>query len=242
MMKLKTLVIGDLIRLAKYNLFIASSVVALIWVGLGVFLEADQMRELLPMVFFMEASAMTALLVGAEMYYEKKEHTISSMLISPISESDYVLSKVVAHLINILFILVLISVGLYFVNEITVHYGWLLVSTLIVVIFYVGIGLILSYVSSDFTALLINYMLMMIIFLVPSLLVMMNVFSGFMLNIIQYLPGEVTLRILSTATIEKIDWLQYGIDITYMVGLSVLMYWYVVVPGFKKFATQHLGV
>lgn len=242
MMKLKTLVIGDLIRLAKYNLFIASSMVALIWVGLGVFLEADQMRELLPMVFFMEASAMTALLVGAEMYYEKKEHTISSMLISPISESDYVLSKVVAHLINILFILVLISVGLYFVNEITVHYGWLLVSTLIVVIFYVGIGLILSYVSSDFTALLINYMLMMIIFLVPSLLVMMNVFSGFMLNIIQYLPGEVTLRILSTATIEKIDWLQYGIDITYMVGLSVLMYWYVVVPGFKKFATQHLGV
>lgn len=242
MMKLKTLVIGDLIRLAKYNLFIASSMVALIWVGLGVFLEADQMRELLPMVFFMEASAMTALLVGAEMYYEKKEHTISSMLISPISESDYVLSKVVAHLINILFILVLISVGLYFVNEITVHYGWLLVSTLIVVIFYVGIGLILSYVSSDFTALLINYMLMMIIFLVPSLLVMMNVFSGFMLNIIQYLPGEVTLRILSTATIEKIDWLQYGIDITYMLGLSVLMYWYVVVPGFKKFATQHLGV
>lgn len=242
MMKLKTLVIGDLIRLAKYNLFIASSMVALIWVGLGVFLEADQMRELLPMVFFMEASAMTALLVGAEMYYEKKEHTISSMLISPISESDYVLSKVVAHLINILFILVLISVGLYFVNEITVHYGWLLVSTLIVVIFYVGIGLILSYVSSDFTALLINYMLMMIIFLVPSLLVMMNVFSGFMLDVIQYLPGEVTLRILSTATIEKIDWLQYGIDITYMVGLSVLMYWYVVVPGFKKFATQHLGV
>lgn len=242
MVKLKALIVGDFLRLAKYNLFIASVVVAFIWVGLGLFLDAQQMVELLPLVFFMEASAMTALLVGAEMYYEKKEHTISSMLISPISEVDYILSKVVTHLINIVIILLLISVGLYFVNELVISYGWLLLSALIVTSFYVSIGLLLSYYSKDFTALLINYMFMMLIFLVPSVLVMFNIFDGVWLDVVKYMPSEVTLRVLSTAVVAEVDYTQFLIDVAYLAGFGFVLYRFVVIPGFKKFATEYLGV
>ena len=242
MNKLKALIVGDFLRLAKYNLFIASVVVALIWVGLGLFLEPEQMVEFLPLVFFMEASAMTALLVGAEMYYEKKEHTISSMLISPITEIEYILSKVITHLINIMIILLLISVGLYFVNELVISYAWLLLSALIVTSFYVSIGLLLSYYSKDFTALLINYMFMMLIFLLPSVLVMFNVFDGKWIDIVKYMPSEVTLRILSSAIVSKVDLTQYLFDVVYLFGFGFIIYRLIVIPGFKKFATEYLGV
>jgi len=242
MNKLKALIVGDFLRLAKYNLFIASVVVALIWVGLGLFLEPEQMVEFLPLVFFMEASAMTALLVGAEMYYEKKEHTISSMLISPITEIEYILSKVITHLINIMIILLLISVGLYFVNELVISYAWLLLSALIVTSFYVSIGLLLSYYSKDFTALLINYMFMMLIFLLPSVLVMFNVFDGKWIDIVKYMPSEVTLRILSSAIVSKVDLTQYLFDVVYLFVFGFIIYRLIVIPGFKKFATEYLGV
>ena len=242
MMKLRTLIKGDFLRLAKYNLFVASVVVALIWVGLGLFLEADQMIEFLPFVFFMEASAMTALLVGAEMYYEKKEHTISSMLISPITEIEYIVSKVVTHLLNIIIILFLISAGLYFVNDLIISYGWLLLSSLIVTSFYVGLGLLLSYISKDFTALLINYMFIILLLMVPSLLVLFDVVSGVFVDIIYYMPSEVTMRLLSSALVSEVDVTQYAVDVTYFALFGFVLYKFVVIPGFKKFATEYLGV
>ncbi len=241
-MKLKAMVFGEFSRLAKYNLFTASLVVAFIWIGLGVFLDAEQMIDFLPFVFFMEASAMTALLVGAEMFYEKKEHTISSMLISPITQIDYILSKIFTHLINIIIIFLLISVGLYFVNDMVFNYGWLLISTVIVTAFYVGVGLILSYVSKDFTALLVNYMFVIILIMLPSLLVLMNVIDPAYASIVKYMPSEVTIRLLSTSINTTVDLTQFLLDGMYMVGFGLLMYRFLVIPGFKKFATEYLGV
>jgi fluoroquinolone transport system permease protein len=114
MAKIKHLVAGEFQRLTKYNLFTASFFVALIWIGLGIFLDPEEFRMFLPFVFLMEASAMTALLVGAQMYYEKKEHTISSMLISPISSSDYIISKILTNIINLIIIFGVIFLSMYF--------------------------------------------------------------------------------------------------------------------------------
>jgi hypothetical protein len=69
MTRLKHLVSGEFNRLIKYNLFTASFVVALIWVVVGYFLDKDEFFEFLPFAFLMEASAMTALLIGAEMFF-----------------------------------------------------------------------------------------------------------------------------------------------------------------------------
>ena len=241
MARIKVLVLGEFSRLAKYNLFIASVVVALIWVAMGLFLDKEEMMMLLPFVFLMEASAMTALLVGAEMFYEKKEHTISSMIISPMTNVEYMVSKVLTHLLNILFVFLIISGGLYFVNELVFNYGWLLLASIMVTTFYVGIGLILSYYSKDFTALLMNYMLMMLLLVIPSLLILTGVIPTNIADILVYLPSEVTIRLLSAAT-GTIDLSQFLIDSLITLVASGLMFVFVVVPRFKKFATENLGV
>lgn len=75
----------------------------------------------LPTIFLLEASAMTALLIGAEMYYEKKEHTISSMLISPMSTLDYMVSKVIAHGLNTLLVFAIMVVGFMFTINLSLN-------------------------------------------------------------------------------------------------------------------------
>ena len=146
MEKIKHLVSGEFTRLTKYNLFTASLVVALVWVGIGYFLELEEFKQFLPFVFLMESSAMTSLLVGAEMFYEKKEHTISSMLISPMTETEYLMGKIIANILNILLIFVIIGVSLYFFKDFLFNFHWLFLGIVLVSSYYVFVGVLLSYI------------------------------------------------------------------------------------------------
>lgn len=242
MAKIKHLVGGEFTRLNKYNLFIASVVVALIWVTVGYFLSVEEFKAFLPFVFLMEASAMTAILVGAEMFYEKKEHTISSMLISPMTETEYITSKILANILNVLIIFVLIGASMYFLKDFLFAYHWLVLSVSIVTAFYVLIGIVLSYLSKDFTALLMNYFVMMVILVIPSILVMIGVFAPEVKDILFWSPTEATLRMMNASFASTVDLKQFALDFAYIAILSYLLFRFVVLPRFKSYATRDLGV
>ena len=242
MEKIKHLVSGEFTRLTKYNLFTASLVVALVWVGIGYFLEIEEFKQFLPFVFLMESSAMTSLLVGAEMFYEKKEHTISSMLISPMTETEYLLGKIFANILNILLIFVIIGVSLYFFKDFLFNFHWLFLGIILVSSYYVFIGVLLSYISKDFTALLMNYMILMIVLVLPSIFVMIGILPQSTLDFIFWSPTEVTLRLLNASFSSSFDGIQYLMDTVYIVSLSFVLYRFFVLPNFKSYATKDLGV
>lgn len=242
MEKIKHLVSGEFTRLTKYNLFTASLVVALVWVGIGYFLEIEEFKQFLPFVFLMESSAMTSLLVGAEMFYEKKEHTISSMLISPMTETEYLLGKIIANILNILLIFVIIGVSLYFFKDFLFNFHWLFLGIILVSSYYVFIGVLLSYISKDFTALLMNYMILMIVLVLPSIFVMIGILPQSTLDFIFWSPTEVTLRLLNASFSSSFDGIQYLMDTVYIVSLSFVLYKFLVLPNFKPYATKDLGV
>jgi fluoroquinolone transport system permease protein len=240
--KLKHLVQGEFTRLAKYNLFSASFAVALIWIVLAAFLSLDELKQFLPLVFLMESSLMTALLVGAEMFYEKKEHTISSLLISPMTQQDYMASKIIAHTLNTLIIFMVISGSLYFLKDYLLNLHWLVLAVGLVCAFYVFVGLVLSYYSKDFTALLMNYILLTLFLVFPSLMILMGLAPSWLESLLFYSPIEVTLRLMTLSITGISDWLQVGIDVGYVVLATVLLYQTVVSPKFKDYATRDLGV
>lgn len=242
MEKIKHLVSGEFTRLTKYNLFTASLVVALVWVGIGYFLEIEEFKQFLPFVFLMESSAMTSLLVGAEMFYEKKEHTISSMLISPMTETEYLLGKIIANILNILLIFVIIGVSLYFFKDFLFNFHWLFLGIVLVSSYYVFVGILLSYISKDFTALLMNYMVLMIVLVLPSIFVIIGILPQSTLDIIFWSPTEVTLRLLNASFSTTFDGVQYLMDTGYIVILSFVLYKFFVLPNFKSYATKDLGV
>ena len=242
MEKIKHLVSGEFTRLTKYNLFTASLVVALVWVGIGYFLEIEEFKQFLPFVFLMESSAMTSLLVGAEMFYEKKEHTISSMLISPMTETEYLLGKIIANILNILLIFVIIGVSLYFFKDFLFNFHWLFLGIVLVSSYYVSVGVLLSYISKDFTALLMNYMVLMIVLVLPSIFVIIGILPQSTLDFIFWTPTEVTLRLLNASFSTTFDGVQYLMDTGYIVILSFVLYKFFVLPNFKSYATKDLGV
>ena len=242
MAKIKHLVSGEFTRLTKYNLFTASLVVALVWVVMGYFLELDEFKTFLPFVFLMETSTMTSLLVGAEMFYEKKEHTISSMLISPMTEFEYIVSKILVNILNIAIIFVIIGASMYFLKDYLFNFQWLFLGIILVTSFYVFIGVLLSYISKDFTALLLNYMVLMIVLVLPSIGVLLGLLPESTLEYIYWSPTEVTLRLLNASFFDSVDFVQYLKDAVYIVLLSLLMLRYGVLPYFKDYATKDLGV
>ncbi len=242
MEKIKHLVTGEFTRLTKYNLFTASLVVALVWVGIGYFLEIEEFKQFLPFVFLMESSAMTSLLVGAEMFYEKKEHTISSMLISPMTETEYLLGKIIANIMNILLIFVIIGVSLYFFKDFLFNFHWLFIGIVLVSSYYVFVGVLLSYISKDFTALLMNYMVLMIVLVLPSIFVLLGILPQSTIDFIFWTPTEVTLRLLNASFNSTFDGIQYLMDSVYIIGLSFILYRFLVLPNFKAYATKDLGV
>lgn len=242
MEKIKHLVSGEFTRLTKYNLFTASLVVALVWVGIGYFLELEEFKQFLPFVFLMESSAMTSLLVGAEMFYEKKEHTIRSMLISPMTETEYLLGKIIANILNILLIFVIIGVSLYFFKDFLFNFHWLFLGIVLVSSYYVSVGVLLSYISKDFTALLMNYMVLMIVLVLPSIFVIIGILPQSTLDFIFWTPTEVTLRLLNASFSSTFDGVQYLMDTGYIVTLSFVLYKFFVLPNFKSYATKDLGV
>lgn len=87
MARLGILVQGELDRLKKYNLFTATTVVLLLWVGMTWLLEAEEIAAFVPLILLMDSTAMTVALVGATLFYEKKEHTINSILVTPVREA-----------------------------------------------------------------------------------------------------------------------------------------------------------
>jgi len=242
MEKIKHLVTGEFTRLTKYNLFTASLVVALVWVGIGYFLEIEEFKQFLPFVFLMESSAMTSLLVGAEMFYEKKEHTISSMLISPMTETEYLLGKIIANIMNILLIFAIIGVSLYFFKDFLFNFHWLFIGIVLVSSYYVFVGVLLSYISKDFTALLMNYMVLMIVLVLPSIFVLLGILPQSTIDFIFWTPTEVTLRLLNASFNSTFDGIQYLMDSGYIIGLSFILYKFFVLPNFKAYATKDLGV
>ncbi len=242
MEKIKHLVSGEFTRLTKYNAFTAGLVEALLWVGIGYFLELEEFKQFLPFVFLMESSAMTSLLVGAEMFYEKKEHTISSMLISPMTETEYLLGKIIANILNILLIFVIIGVSLYFFKDFLFNFHWLFLGIVLVSSYYVSVGVLLSYISKDFTALLMNYMVLMIVLVLPSIFVIIGILPQSTLDFIFWTPTEVTLRLLNASFSSTFDGVQYLMDTGYIVTLSFVLYKFFVLPNFKSYATKDLGV
>ena len=101
--RLAILVKGELSRLNKYNVFSISILVAIIWGVVLFLLDESMLGSILPFVLVMDATMMSVMYIGSVMYFEKSESTISTMLVTPSSNKELVLSKVLANTIHNIF-------------------------------------------------------------------------------------------------------------------------------------------
>ena len=92
--RLVVLIKGELNRLNKYGVFSVSILVAFIWAAVLFVVSEDILTTMLPLILLLDATMMCIMYIGAEMHFEKSESTISTMLVTPVSNNQLVASKI----------------------------------------------------------------------------------------------------------------------------------------------------
>lgn len=244
MNRMMILIKGELQRLTKYHVTTVSFIVAVIWFLLLFFIDDnDLLAQLLPFVIVIDATMMSIVFIGAIMFFEKTEQTFSTMLVTPVTNQELILSKAIANTIHSLLSSMLIITVFYFVKNVEVNWILVVLALVISIMFHSLLGFAFSFHGKDFTSMLVNVMIYFILLTVPSVLNFFDVvFKG---QVWEYI-------LLVSPTQAAIILIEVGfggvIDITYFISLTVLViggilgYIYYIKPNFKRYAVKQSGV
>jgi len=244
MSRLMILIKGELQRLNKYHVTTVSFIVAILWFLLLFFIDdLDILKMMLPFVIMIDATMMSIIFIGAVMFFEKTESTFSTMLVTPVTNKELILSKAIANTIHNLFSSILIILVFFFVKGIDVNWFFIVIALTLSIFFHSLLGFVFSFHSKDFTSMLVNVMIYTFLFTIPSAL---N-FFGFIFK------GEVWEHILLIApTQSAIKLIEVGfgapIELKTVIGFfllllgSVIGFIYYVLPKFKEYAVRQSGV
>lgn len=241
--RLTLLIKGELLRLHKYNVVFISIFIALVWGVVLFFVDSVIFNALLPFLILVDATMMSLMYIGSVMFFEKKESTLSSVLVTPVTNQEIILSKIIANTIHNLFSTSLIIIVFIFIKDVEINYILMLLAIILVTSVFTGWGLLLSYFQKDFTTMLTNLMLLMFALLLPSALYGFGVLKAdiweyiLLLNPIQA-AQEVIMGGFKAITP---DW-KYFFSLGYLIIGGLLSYKFLIVPKFNAYAVSISGV
>ncbi len=235
------LLFGEFKRVVEYKIAAASIVVALIWIGVLYLTEAPDITFIFPLLLFLDSTSMAILMVGVTIFFEKQEGSLRAILVTPISKSDYLLTKILVTVLASVLTLILLYIYTVIFKPVNLNFFALLGAVILVALFHSLVGFILSYYSKDFTSLLMNMFTYMLVFMVPTMLEHINLLEHDLITKLLYLAptkAAITLLYASTGTISSGD-LLYAL--LYLSIGSVLLFIYTL-KQFDSFAAREGGV
>ena len=241
--KVLVLVQGELIRLHKYNLTTVSVIVAVMWGAMLYFVGNELLGSLLPMVILLDSTMMALMYVGAIMYYEKSESTISTLLVTPVSNNDLLLSKVIANTINNMFSSALIIIVFSFLSDIEINYILITLSIILATSVHTIIGISMSYTTKDFTRMLLRVISFGFILMLPSILQNFNIINGVFWEVVNMVnPINAALELIKASfSNAEIGWKFYA-SLGYLLIGGPLLYKFYALPKFQDYAVRESGV
>ncbi|HSH35099.1 ABC transporter permease [Schnuerera sp.] len=231
---------GELQRMRKYNILTAGILVALLWVGVLFFTKIDDITSMVPLVVFIDSTAMSMVLIGATMFYEKQEGTIRTILVSPISKTEYILAKTFANITSNLITLVLIYAYAKIFKEINLNFFGLIGSVILIAFFHSLVGFILTFNTKDFTEMLMGMMKYTFIFTIPVLLDHIGFIKNETIDKILHIVPTKASAILLEATGGEIDSGKIWFSIVYLVIASLVLF-IIVMKKFSDFQVKESG-
>lgn len=244
MNKLIVLLKGELTRLTKYHVTTVSILVAMMWFLLLYFLDDnDLLAQMLPFVILIDATMMSVIFIGSVMFFEKTESTFSTMLVTPVSNKELILSKALANTIHSLFSSMLVIIAFFIIKDVTVYWYYVIPALALSIFMHSLLGFVFSFHSKDFTTLLVNVMIYSFLIVIPVVL------HYFGLILKGDLWDYVLLIIPTQSAIELIELsftgdflLRSGIAIFVLIAYTILGYQFYVKPKFKEYAVKQSGV
>lgn len=238
------LVIGELKRLQKYNVTLISLLIVIMWSVLLYFIEdASLFQMVLPLLIVIDITVMALLYAGAILFFEKSESTLFAMLVTPVSHQSLILSKVVANIIHQLIATSLVVLVFSLMKSISIPWLQLLIVMAISTGLHTLLGFFFTFTSKDFTSMLTNVMIVVIVLTIPTILAYVDVFimPDWLSYVLLINPFEAVFYLVQSIFLDDYT-IKSFIAVTIMIiWFYVLLTWYVK-PNFKRFIQKGSGV
>lgn len=229
------LFLGEFQRYVRYNLLTASLLVVIIYGAMFYFLDEGFVNNLLPVFLFFELFMMPMLFLGVELYYEKNEGTLKTMLVSPVNKYQILGAKYSVAIVAALISFSLLVLFGYLIYQITPNVIALLISALITLIFTISTGLLLAYNSLDFSRLFVNYIVLVLGLYLPVIVYQFNFYrADWFRVVVDYLPPQSINQMLAFAY-AKVELADVWFNFIY-IGILGLILSAIAVKLFDKFA------
>jgi len=237
---LLNLISGEIMRSIKYKVLTIGSGVSLIWLIVMFFMRknTEELKEIIPLLIFADVVLMSVILIGANIFFEKQEGSVRSLLISPVSVGQILIAKIVNSVFISMVSAAIVSIGAIIMTDIRVNLLTLFIYVIIIVSAHGAIGFALAMVSKDFNAMLVNYMLFVVVFIAPPILLMLNVIPESYELIALISPSEAGSLLINDSFHNEVEWYKILISIVYLVSLAFLIMRYFVYPRFLKDAVR----
>jgi len=241
--RLVLLIKGELQRLHKYNFTSISVIVAFIWGVILFFLDSDMLGNVLPFVLMLDATMMAVMYVGAVMYFEKSESTISTLLVTPITNGELILSKVISYTLHNLLSAVLLIVTFVVFKDVKLSYFLIIFGIILTTSFFTVSGIVLSYFQKDFTGMLLQIMILSFILFIPSTLFLFGVLKGDIWEyILLFNPIQAATEVIGGGFKSYEFTYKYYFSIAYLLVGGILLYKFYALPKFQSYAIKQSGV
>ncbi len=240
--RLLALVIGDWQRFRKYHLLAANLVLLTIWVLATLAMTTAQLTQFIPFLFLMDSAVMNMGLIGTAIFYEKQEHTINAILISPVSDDEYLAAKVTTAILNSLVTLVFVTATIWLLKGVTFHHWAYLPPAIIVTAgFHAMLGIALTYRAKDFTAIMLRSVVYMFVIWLPGVFTLFGLIPEHVVAYLLVLPPVSAARLLTAGVFTVAGW-QLVFGYLYLLLLCAVLYAGVVRPGFQRYVICEIGV
>jgi fluoroquinolone transport system permease protein len=242
--QLAHLTIGELKRLNKYGVTTISVIVAIMWFLMLFFIDDQEMLgALLPFVIVIDATMMSVIYIGAVMFFEKTEKTISTLLVTPVKKSELIISKVIANTIAQTLSTLVIVIVFYFVRQVEVNWIVMILTLIISISFHSLLGFVFSYHSKDFTSMLVNLMTYTFLLTIPSVLYSFNILlkGDIWRYILIITPTQSVFNLIAVSFGGQMN-IDFFLSLGLLISLTIFGYIYYVLPQFKIYAIKESGV
>lgn len=244
MNKLFILVKGELTRLTKYHVTTVSVLVALVWFILLFFLDDENLlKQMLPFVVIIDATMMSIIFIGSVMFFEKTESTFSTMLVTPVSNQDLILSKAIANTLHTMFTSTLVIFVFFLIKQVEVTWYIIIPALALSVFMHSLLGFVFSFHSKDFTTLLVNVMIYSFIITIPVILHYFDLILKQEIwdTVLLIIPTQAAIKLVEAGFGGEIDF-KFYLSIIFLVAYSFFGYRFYVKPKFKEYAVKQSGV
>lgn len=235
------LIAGELKRAIRYKVLTIGLVVSLLWLVIIFFVRnnLEELSMLIPLFIFTDAAVMSVMLIGASIYFEKQEGSVRSVLVSPVGVWPILIAKLINSVMISLISALIVGFGAIIMTDISINIPLLLLYVAITVVAHSAIGFALSIISKDFNAMLVNFMLFMLLFVTPPILIMLNVIPS-EYDIYALVSPSQAANALLNSSIEGVSykWYEIMISLIYLVGITIVVMRFFVYKRFLQDAMR----